>query len=85
MINWLVSSQELSKTFITEKNIDAHIEKILKEEPYSFLWAIDQKGRVYEGYNKLPTPNKTLSVHRVIAENAIPEPAEPEVNAESQK
>lgn len=79
--------QEQSKNFITKENIEAHIEKILNEEPYSYLWAIDLKGNVYEGYNKTPTPNKRLSVHRFIADNAIPETIpetiETEVKAES--
>lgn len=75
--------QELSKTFITKENIDAHIQKILDEEPHSFLWAIDLRGRVYEGYNKAPTPGKRLSVHRLVAANSIPESSENEVQVES--
>lgn len=88
IINLSFLLQEQSKNFITKENIEAHIEKILNEEPYSYLWAIDLKGNVYEGYNKTPTPNKRLSVHRFIADNAIPETIpetiETEVKAESQ-
>ncbi|XKL69037.1 hypothetical protein PGB90_006806 [Kerria lacca] len=62
-IEKLIKEQkELSSTFITEENIDAHIEDILNKEPFSFNYAIDLKGKIYEGYNKNPSIDKFLDV-----------------------
>lgn len=46
--------QEASKHFITENNIDEHVEKILNSVPHTFYYAIDREGRIYSGLNTTP-------------------------------
>lgn len=59
-IDGLIREQEeLSKTIISPDQLDEHVEKILNSKPYSFNYALDLQGNVYDDFSSTPTRKVT--------------------------